>query len=135
MNDFGLSIEIASEPEFFRPGDVLGGSYHVKLDCHSRYRAVEFSVQWYTEGSDDIGVAFFERLENATGVLPELMNPRSFECTLPKGPLSFNGASLKIKWRALLRAIPRRGRDYVCTVEFQLGPLGTQQPPDDDRGD
>ena len=125
-------IEILFEDDRtqFAAGEELAGQFLVVPDDARALKAVELSVLWYTEGKgdEDIGVHYFERFDVQDGA-HDLRRPTSFRTRLPKSPLSYQGAIVKIVWCVRVRAFPQRGDDVVAEERFQLGSIPTAEVP------
>jgi hypothetical protein len=106
--------------------------YEPGMDCRIRYRieglgeertrAIEHSVLWYTEGKgeEDLGVHFFERLEDQA--MPAT-NAGEFTVRLPASPLSYEGVIVKVRWCVRVRIFFRAARDFVSEHVFDVGEL------------
>jgi hypothetical protein len=90
--------------------------------------AFEASILWYTEGKgdEDLAVHYFERRtagEVAADVISggDLRELRKVSVTLPNSPLSYQGAIVKVRWCARVRAFLRGGKETFFECPFQLG--------------
>ena len=132
--------------DFFQPGEILSGEYRLESDEPIEVSAVEFSVLWHTEGkgNEDMAVHLFERTQpdlervddRATAVgagRPDHFSARQgrfsarpgrFSVELPRSPLSYDGADIKICWTVRVRFFTRQGREILGEKPFVLGRVG-----------
>ena len=126
-----ISIRQLAPRRAYRPGQPLVCEYQIDAIEPQDISAVEASVLWYTEGKgdEDLGVHFFERRTPDDAEGGDLRLLHRFETTMPRCPLSYSGAILKIRWCVRVRVFVRRGKDQVADQSLQLGPLRVALQP------
>ena len=87
----GLTIEI--EREAFHPGERIRGS--VTWSFEAEPEGVELRLFWHTEGKGDKDVQVIDRVAFE---LPDRVDTKSFEFTLPTEPYSFSGKLISVIW-------------------------------------
>ena len=109
----------------YQPGETLAGSYWFEDVGGDDVKSVECSVLWRTEGkgSEDMGVHAFWRLSIDSGDWIDPRRPGRFETVLPKSPLSYPGALIKIIWSVRVRLFLADGREAVDDLRFRLGTI------------
>ena len=122
MNQPRVRIRFDGHNRVYRPGGTLSGEYRLEMIRPEDVRAIEVSVLWHTEGKgdEDMAVHHFERLAIEDDAF-ETRKPRRFSTVLPKSPLSYRGAILKIHWCVRVRVFLARGKDLVGELGFRLG--------------
>ncbi len=125
-----IAVMLDGRRRVYAPGEMLSGEYRWDADPGSQVKAVEISVLWHTEGKgdEDFGVHFFDRLSVEEG---DEVGPRQsarFNTQLPKSPLSYEGAIVKIKWCVRVRLFLRRGKVFTRERSFQLGHVPAVRP-------
>jgi hypothetical protein len=139
--------------QFFQPGEILSGEYRLESDEPIEVSAVELSVLWYTEGkgNEDMAVHLFERTQldrektDDQGATIDAARqsdfaarpgyfaakqgdfaarPGRFSVELPRSPLSYDGADIKIRWTVRVRFFTRQGREILGEKPFVLGRVG-----------
>ncbi len=105
------------------PGETLAGSYRFDIAVANEIQAVEISVVWHTEGkgSEDLGVHAFWRLSVDKGDWIDPRRPGRFSTVLPRSPLSYQGALIKIHWSVRVRLYLADNREAVENLPFRLG--------------
>lgn len=123
MNDPQLTVLFGDGRRNFEPGDVLAVEYRLDTTAHVEAKALEASVVWYTigKGDEDFGVHHFVRHAADEGAVLDCRRPQRLQTVLPRSPLSYDGAIVKIRWCVRVRLFPTRGRDMVTEVPFRLG--------------
>lgn len=129
MREPRLTIELDRPDAAYQPGDRLSGRYRWEDPRANELRALELSVLWYTlgQGEEDMAIHMFQRWEyeepDQTPDAPAAprIDTRTFECVLPRSPLSYDGVLVKICWCVRARAFLRRGRETVAEMPFRLG--------------
>ncbi len=119
-----IAIRITSPNGIFHPGDQLECEYQVDAIQPSEIQAVETSVLWYTEGKgdEDLGVHYFERYTPSDVVDGDVRQLHCLQTQLPRTPLSYNGAIVKIRWCVRVRLFWGRGKETCADRLFQLVP-------------
>jgi hypothetical protein len=114
----------------YEPGSRLAVRYRVEGCDDDRIHAVEHSVLWYTEGKgeEDLGVHFFQRVTDR-GQRPPGAAAGDFATTLPKSPLSYEGAIVKVRWCIRVRVFFDGSRDYVSEHVFEVGSVPPARLP------
>jgi hypothetical protein len=84
---------------------------------------MEASVIWYTigKGDEDFGVHHFVRHAADEGSVLDCRKAQRLQTVLPRSPLSYDGAIVKIRWCVRVRLFPMRGKEMVMEVPFRLG--------------
>lgn len=122
MNAPVVALSFAGHADRFAPGEALTVEHQVEHATPGQVVAVELSVLWRTEGKgdEDIGVHLFKRYEPGS---PEWRagGPTRFTTQLPRSPLSYDGAIVKIKWCVRGRAFLHDGKEIVHERQFFLG--------------
>jgi len=123
MNDAGVIIRFDGNGRVYRPGETLSGEYLVRSVAPGDIKAVEVSVLWYTEGKgdEDLAVHEFWRKSSEDGDFIDTGRPVRLTTTLPRSPLSYDGAIVKLRWCVRVRVFPWRGREVVGQKSFRLG--------------
>jgi hypothetical protein len=118
-----ISVRLQDPRREYAPGDTLVGFYQVDAPEATRLAAVEASVLWNTlgKGDEDMSVHYFERRSPADVAEGDLRQLWRFETVLPKSPLSYDGAILKISWCVRVRVFLERGKETAADLSFQLG--------------
>jgi hypothetical protein len=116
-----LTIELDRDPPHYLPEESLSGRWMLPADPERGVRALELSVLWSTEGKgdEDFGVHHFEQHLADEGGWIEAGRPQHFAVRLPRSPLSYDGALIKICWCVRVRAIGQG--DEVADMGFRLG--------------
>ncbi len=119
-----IALRIHSPNGVFQPGDVLECEYQIDAVEASEIQALEASVMWYTEGKgdEDMGVVYFERYTPSDAVDGDLRQLHCLTAELPRSPLTYNGAILKIRWCVRIRLYWGRGKVTSADRSFQLLP-------------
>ncbi|MDO5307920.1 MAG: hypothetical protein Q4G03_00270 [Planctomycetia bacterium] len=109
----------------YYPGETLAGSYYLSQITRSTIETAEISILWRTEGkgNEDVGVHAFWRLSSQDGDWIGLLQPGRFSSVLPKSPLSYEGALIKIRWCVRARVFLANGEQLVDETYFRLGNL------------
>ena len=121
-----VSLDHANDA--YEVGDVLECKYRLDVPASmtSRMRAVELAVLWYVPGggSRNMGVHFFERLDDVAEVRSWAGTERSFRTTLPREPVTYDGRNLQLEWCAQVRlcfwwrrAVVREARFWLENVQ------------------
>ena len=118
----GITILFEGGRRTFEPGDLLTAEYRIDSLVPIEIKALEASVMWYTagKGDEDLAVHHFVR-HTPDDALVDFRRPQSLRTLLPIGPLSYDGAILKVRWCVRVRMFPLRGRETVSEELFQLG--------------
>lgn len=120
-----VSCNIKDVEAHYHPGDLLLCSYSLDQDTETELTAVETSVIWYTsgKGSEDVGVHFFERRQQAE--LEEINRHVTQRLTvrLPNTPLSFDGRIVNLNWCVRIRVFLADGRQLTFDEPFRLGAI------------
>lgn len=125
MTKPAVIIRLDADQNVYPPGAALTGSFWLRGVTADEIKAVESSVLWYTEGKgdEDMAVHAFWRTSAEANhwIAPNRAN--RFETTLPRTPLSYSGAILKVRWCVRVRAFLLGGREIIGERVFQLGML------------
>ena len=124
MSTITIQLDGRGSRQYY-PGETLAGSYRFdSLRCDD-IAAVEVSVLWHTEGkgNEDIGVHAFWRFATNEGDWIDPRRPGRFATTLPRTPLSYNGAIVKIHWSVRVRVFLENGSEYCDELSFRLGKI------------
>ena len=116
-----ISIQLHNRARAYEPGEMLSGECQIDAVSPDDLRALEISVLWYTDGKgdEDLSVHHFERHEQDTsGPLHEL---RQFSTRLPKSPVSYEGAIIKIRWCVRIRIFLKQGKELFAEQGFLMG--------------
>jgi hypothetical protein len=107
----------------FSPSGLLDGGYSVEPLDERRLESVELSVLWETgsPGAKDLGVCHYEDRAAVDGDDLALYGARSFAITLPDGPPSFQGSSVKVRWLVRLRLRYTDGGELLREQPFLVG--------------
>ena len=118
-----ISMAILRQSRVFQPGEILECEYQIDAVDVDELQAVEASILWYTEGKgdEDMAVHYFERRVPADVEDGNLRELRRFKTQLPNSPLTYQGAIVKIRWCARVRAFLKRGKQIFFEQPFQLG--------------
>lgn len=123
MSQPRVKIRLDGNGRVYRPGETLSGDYRLESIDPEQVKAIEVSVLWCSEGKgdEDLAVHDFRRLarENGDWIDPAL--PGRFSTTLPRSPLSYQGAIVKISWCVRVRVFLARGKQVVGQQTFRLG--------------
>ncbi len=116
-------IRFENEQNAYPPGATLTGDYWLRGVTLDEVKAVEASVLWYTEGKgdEDMAVHAFWRTSTDAGDWITPNRPHHFQTMLPRAPLSYNGAILKVRWCVRVRAFLQGGKEVIGQRGFQLG--------------
>lgn len=89
-----MSLQIKLEASVIRPGQWLKGK--VVWDFDSVPSKIELDVSWQTsgKGTEDLDIVFEEEWNPDTK-----SGERSFQCQLPRGPISVQGNLISIGWQ------------------------------------
>jgi hypothetical protein len=122
MSREDVAIGLDRDPPHYRPGEGLEGSWVLVNPTDRLVRAAELSVLWYTDGNgdEDLGVHYFERLtgDEAGRIAPG--RPNRFAARLPRAPLSYDGALVKVCWCVRVRVF-WDGGEACAEARFRLG--------------
>ncbi|HUT14007.1 MAG TPA: hypothetical protein VMY42_26200 [Thermoguttaceae bacterium] len=123
MSDPGIIIRFDGNGRVYRSGETLSGEYLLRSVAPEDVKAVEASVLWYTEGKgdEDLAVHEFWRRSTEDGDFIDSSRPARFTTTLPRSPLSYDGAIVKLRWCVRVRVFLRRGKEVVGQKTFRLG--------------
>lgn len=124
MSKISIQFDGRGSRQYF-PGETLAGTYRFdSLRCDD-VASIEISVLWHTEGkgSEDIGVHAFWRIDADKGDWIDPRHPGRFVTTLPKTPLSYNGAIVKICWCVRVRIFLSNGEQHIEELPFRLGKI------------
>lgn len=123
MNGSAVTILLDSHGASYRPTETLAGFFRVDVDSPDEVKSVELSVLWYTEGKgdEDFGVHHFERFTMDQDRNISVEEPVRFACELPRSPLSYDGAIVKVRWCVRVRAFFWGGKQVAAEKHFQLG--------------
>lgn len=118
-----VTIRLDRNGRVYRPGELLSGQYRLEGVARREIKAVEVSVLWYTDGKgeSDFSVHFFQRLSAERGDWIDSRGPGHFGTVLPAGPLSYEGAIVKVRWCVRVRAFLHQGKEIVGELPFRLG--------------
>jgi hypothetical protein len=118
-----ISLGLRRPKEAYEPGETLEFEYQLDAVDPQEIQAVEASVLWYTEGKgdEDLAVHFFERRVPAEVEGENLCPLHQVATRLPKSPLSYDGAIVKIRWCVRVRVFLKRGKETFLEIPFQLG--------------
>ncbi len=125
MTKPAVAIRFDEDRNVYAPGAVLAGNFWLRGAPPEEVKAVETSVLWYTEGKgdEDMAVHAFWRKSTESGECVGPHRAGRFETTLPRTPLSYTGAILKVRWCVRVRAFLHGGREVIGQRGFQLGSL------------
>jgi len=125
-----VSLRLIGESRVYQPGDTLTGEYFVHCADPREIKAVEVSALWFTEGKgdEDLAVHQFDRTANDNGHFVDFRQTRRFETVLPRSPLSYDGAILKIQWCVRVRVFLGKGKELVAERPFRLGSIPRARP-------
>lgn len=138
-----LSIRLRDQRHPYQPGDALECAYQIDAVDAADIQSIEASVLWHTEGKgdEDLGVHYFERLEQGEVDGQDLRTLRVLCTVLPNSPLTYPGVTLKIRWCVRVRAFLRRGKEVFFEQPFVLGsippaiPVLQPEPESDSQDD
>ena len=118
-----LTVLLEDGRRSYEPNDELIVEYRLDSTAHIEAKAMEASVVWYTigKGDEDFGVHHFVRHAADEGSLLDCRKPQRLRTILPRSPLSYDGAIVKIRWCVRVRLFPTRGREMIMEVPFRLG--------------
>ena len=107
----------------YQPGETLSGEYRLESLSLAEPAAIELSVVWHTEGQgdEDLAVHYFERIDRDERPEVDFRRPQRFSVALPRSPLSYEGAIVKIRWCVRVRAFLSRGKELFAEAPFRLG--------------
>jgi hypothetical protein len=129
MSREDVTVELDRTPPDYRPGDSLSGVWTPAEHLERPVRAAELSVLWYTDdqGDEDLGVHHFEHLsaDEAGPVVPG--RPNRFAARLPRSPLSYDGAVVKVSWCVRVRVF-WDGGESCAEAPFRLGDVAPGRP-------
>jgi hypothetical protein len=122
MSREDVTVELDRTPPDYRPGECLSGAWALAEHLERPVRAAELSVLWYTDdqGDEDLGVYHFEHLsaDEAGAITPG--RPKRFAARLPRSPLSYDGAVVKVCWCVRVRVF-WDGGEACAEASFRLG--------------
>ncbi len=123
MNGSAVTILLDSHGTTYFPLEELAGIFRVDLDAPDELKSVELSVLWFTEGKgdEDFGIHYFERFTFEQERSISVEDPVRFACELPRSPLSYDGAIVKVRWCVRVRAFFWGGKQASAEKNFQLG--------------
>ena len=110
-----MSLQIKLEASDIRPGHWLKGM--VVWDFDSVPSKIELDVSWQTsgKGTDDLDVVFEEEWS------PDAKSgERSFQCQIPRGPISVQGNLISIGWQVECTS---KRPNATITVPFVLSQI------------
>jgi hypothetical protein len=118
-----LTVLLQDGRRTYEPNDILSVEYRLDSTAHIEAKAMEASVVWYTmgKGDEDFGVHHFVRHAADEGSVLDCRKPQRLQTVLPRSPLSYDGAIVKIRWCVRVRLFPTRGREMITEVPFRLG--------------
>jgi len=123
MNDPAVIIRFDGNGRVYRSGETLSGEYLLRSVAPDDVKAVEVSILWHTEGKgdEDMAVHEFWRKSTEDGDFIDTGRPARFSTTLPRSPLSYDGAIVKLRWCVRVRVFLERGKEVVGQKTFRLG--------------
>jgi hypothetical protein len=123
MNATSIRIQLDSDTRVYQPEEQLTGRFFLDEVWQPLVRAAELSALWYTagKGEEDFAVHHFQRLTGDMSTSLDLRTPRKFDVALPRSPLSYDGAIVKVCWCVRLRLFLERGQEVVREEPFRLG--------------
>lgn len=123
MTEPSVTIRFDGNGRAYQPGETLSGEYRLDSVRREDVKAVEVSVLWHTDGKgdEDLAVHDFRRLSAEDGDWIDARSPGRFRTVLPKSPLSYQGAIVKLRWCVRVRVFLARDREVVGERPFQLG--------------
>lgn len=129
MTEGALVINFGGHGDRYEPGDTLTAHYQLERLNTQTVRAIELSVLWHTEGKgdEDIGVHLFRRQEVRNDDAESLAHAGVFSTVLPKSPLSYEGAIVKVRWCVRARAFLSDGKELMHERRFYMGDVKAVQ--------
>ncbi len=123
MSDPAVTIRFDANGRTYRPGETLSGQYVFESVTPGDVKAVEVSVLWYSEGKgeEDLAVHKFWRLNADDGDWIDVGRPGRFASTLPRSPLSYDGAIVKVRWCVRVRVFLYSGGELLGQKQFRHG--------------
>lgn len=123
MNEPAVAIRFDGNGRAYQPDETLSGEYRLESIGRDEVRAVEVSVLWHThgKGDEDLAVHDFRRLSIEDGDWIDPRYPGRFSTVLPKSPLTYHGAMVKVRWCVRVRVFLFGDKEVVGEVPFQLG--------------
>ncbi len=132
MNAPSVTIRLEGNGRAYRPGETLSGEYRLESIRREEVRAVEVSILWHTDGKgdEDLAVHDFRRVSAEDGDRIDPRHASRFSTALPKSPLSYDGAIVRLRWCVRVRVFLTRDREVVGELPFRLGevPAARAQP-------
>ncbi len=130
MNEPAVTIRFDGNGEQYPAGGTLAGDYRLRGMDPGNVKVVEVSVLWYTEGKgdEDMAVHAFWRTSAEAGDPTGVKQSGRFETPLPKAPLSYDGAILKLRWCVRVRVFLFGGKEVIGQRSFQLGSVPAVEP-------
>jgi len=118
-----LALTVHETRTTFAPGDRITGEVH--LDSTERPGTLGVQLAWATEGKGDSdhGVGAKQTFDT-----PAAGQPKSFELTVPEGPLSYHGRLIALNWRIEAWSEGPDALETRAIVVSSLGvPMGFEQ--------
>ncbi len=114
----------------YQPGETLSGEYRLEGISRRDLEGLEVSVLWRTEGKGetDTGTHALWRYATELGDWLDPRQPGRFSTVLPAGPLSYQGAIVKILWLVRIRVFLHRQKPLTVETPFQLGEVRSVGP-------
>lgn len=122
MSDIRLDLELTDEAKVYRPGDVVRGI--VRWSTAQSPRRLAAQLVWWTEGKGNRDSAVGVRQE---WEYPSAEGEKSFELTVPAGPLTYHGRLISILWGLEVVA---ESPDGSTRAELTISPTGEPITPD-----
>lgn len=122
-------IRTPNPAKIYRPGGAIAWEFQIDAVDPEELQATETSLLWHTEGKgdEDIYVEYFRRSTRADAEEQDLRPLQRHETILPRGPLSYDGWIVKVRWVVRVRIFLSGGRETFFDQGFQLGM--TPSPP------
>jgi hypothetical protein len=113
-----ISVETHDGSASFRPGDTVEGT--VRWQLPEPPEGVELRLFWSTEGKGDLDQEVIETIPFDN---PGALDRRIFRVRLPKGPYSFSGKLITLRWALEAVALPG---EQSGSFFFTLSPTGEE---------
>lgn len=123
MNHPAVTIHFDGNGRAYQPDEILQGEYRLHSIWADEIKAVEVSVLWQSsgKGDEDMAVHDFQRIVADGGRRLGPGRPGRFSTKLPRSPMSYHGAIVKLRWCVRVRVFLSGGREVVGEKPFRLG--------------
>ena len=129
MSSSQVIIGFADDRRVFQPGETLRAECSVDPPPSVEIVALEWSAYWRTEGKgDEDGDSVVDEADSAAeGGRLDPYSLKPLEVQLPRSPLSYDGAIVKIRWFVSAHVRLQGGEELESEAEFQLGEVAPAQ--------